>query len=147
MTTIAANRSQIAGDRCATHSGGFRFKIKSKLYTFNSPLIYPHPFHVGMAGNIESFPDIIDFFTNPAEAKKIPRLKGGEGIILTENGKLFCFSIPTIWVEVDQEYYAVGSGANFAMGAMAAGDTPEDAIKKAMRHDTGTAFGVTKINR
>lgn len=146
MTTIAANKFQIAADRQATHSGGLKFRLKNKIFSFESPLIYPVPFHVGLSGNIEDFSSIYEFFYDPTSVKKAPRMKAGEGLILSEDGKLWTFCTANNWLYVDQPFYAVGSGMNFAMGAMEAGATPYEAVKQTCKHDPNSGMGVTKID-
>lgn len=144
MTTIAASRTQIAGDRQATHSGGMKFKIKTKILTFHSS-IYPVPFHVGLCGNLENFPEICNYFQYPEEYKKPPKITGTEGVVLTEKGELFMFFKPGMWMKLDQPFYAVGSGMHFAMGAMEQGASPYEAVKAASKLDPNTGMGVTKI--
>ena len=99
-----------------------------------------------MAGNLETFPDVLDFFTDPSTYKKPPRLAGGEGLILTNDGKIWTFSNPTVWININQPFYAVGSGMLYAMGAMEQGATPVEAVKAAIKHDPSTGYGVTSIS-
>ncbi len=144
MTTIAVAGNQIAGDRQATHSGGAKFKIKSKLMSFNTPALWPKAFHVGLCGDVNSFADVLEWFTNPSAAPG--KLKNCEGIILTEDKKIFTFfGKMDNWIAVDQKYYAIGSGSNFAMGAMAAGATALEAVKHASTLDPSTGMGFTNI--
>jgi hypothetical protein len=146
LTTIAVNRKQIAADRQANHSGGLKFKVRTKLYSFDNPMFYKRTFHVGLAGNIDIFPPILEYFADPTKYEKPPKIKGGEGIILSADGKIWTFSNPSLWLYVDQSYYAIGSGMNFAMGAMAAGSTPYEAVKYAEKLDPQSGMGVTKID-
>jgi hypothetical protein len=146
MTTVAVSKTQIAADRQATHNGGLKFKVKSKLTSFENPIFYKYEFHVGLSGNLDQFCDILDFFLDPTGHKKAPVLKQGEGVILSADGKIWTFSNPTIWIGVDQPYYAIGSGMNFAMGAMAQGATPYEAVKHASKLDPMTGMGVTKVD-
>lgn len=143
MTTICANTSCIAADRQATHSGGMKFKIKTKLHHFNSPLIYPVGFTVGLCGNLESFVEVMAFFESPEEYKKPPAPKGIEGMVLTDDGELFMFFNPGKWMRVDQPFYAIGSGMHFAIAALESGKTPKEAIKIASKYDPSTGNGVT----
>jgi hypothetical protein len=99
-----------------------------------------------MAGNLDSFGAILDFFIDPSDYKKAPQLKGGEAIVLSADGKIWTFSNPTMWIHVDQPYYAIGSGMNFAMGAMASGASPYEAVRYASKLDPMTGMGVTKID-
>lgn len=146
MTTIAATKFQIAGDRQANHNGGLKFKIPNKLASFYSPILYKVPFHVGLCGNIKDFPEVWDFFRDPTTHKKSPSLRKGEGLVLSEDGKLWTFSNASNWFRIDQDYYAIGSGMNFAMGAMADGASAYDAVKIAAKLDPSTGMGITKIN-
>lgn len=146
MTTIATNRTQIAADRQVTHNGGLQFKVKSKLNSYENPIFYKYKFHVGLTGDTSEFSQVLDFFLDPTGYKKAPAMKKGEGLILTEDGKIWTFSNPTDWMLVDQPYYAVGSGMNFAMGALAQGASPYEAIKVASKLDPLTGMGVTKID-
>lgn len=146
MTTIAATRAQIAADRQATHNGGLKFRMSTKLNSFDNKFFYKTPFYVGLAGNIDTFPDVLTYFCKPDTYKKAPRLKGGEGLILSADGKIWTFSSPDTWFLVDQPFYSIGSGMNFAMGVMATGATAYDAVKHASKLDPGTGMGITKID-
>lgn len=146
MTTIAVSTKQIAGDRQATHGGGMKFKLKTKLHSFDSKMFYSKPFHVGLAGNLDSFSTILDFFQNPDEYKKPPKPKGVEGVVLTADGNIFTFVDPSIWLKIEQPYYAIGSGMNFAIASMMSGKTPMEAVKITATLDPMTGFGVTKID-
>lgn len=146
MTTIVANTSQIAGDRQANHSGGLMFRMWGKVHKFNTPLLYPELFYVGLCGDTDSFADVISFLQNPTEHKKAPSLKNGEALVLSGDGKIWTFKNAGNWMRVAQDFYAIGSGSHLAMGAMAAGATPVEAVKHASKHDPNTGMGVTKFN-
>jgi hypothetical protein len=146
LTTIAVTKTQIAGDRQANHNGGLKFKLKTKLYSFENPIFYHKPFHVGLCGNVDDFPEIIEFFSDPTKYKKAPKFNKGEGVILSEDGKIWTFWRADTWCLVDQPFYSVGSGMNFAMGSMAAGSTAYEAVKYAATLCPNTGMGITKID-
>ena len=50
------------------------------------------------------------------------------------------------WMSHRAPYYAMGSGAEYALGAMAAGATAAEAVEAAMRHDTRTGGEVTVLS-
>jgi hypothetical protein len=141
LTTIAANKDSIACDLQATHSGGYKFKLATKIGEFYQPLMYPTKFWVGFSGNVDAIPDIMDFYTNMHEYKKAPKIGGSECLVLTADKKLFTFVNPSKWLELKEKNYAVGSGAMFAMGAMEAGKTPLEAVKIASKKDPMTGMG------
>lgn len=147
MTTIAVSKTQIAGDRQCTHGGGMKFKLKTKIFKFEQPILYHVPFYVGLAGTVEKFADVLEFFNDPTQYKSPPKLGNGEGVILATDGKIFTFfKDPTNWLVVDQPTYAIGSGMHFAMGAMASGATPVEAVKVAIKNDPSSGFGVTSFD-
>jgi hypothetical protein len=146
MTTVAVNKNQIAADLQATHNGGLKFKIKTKIIPVQQPLVYKHPFYVGLCGNVDSFSDIISWFADPTAWKKPPSGKGGDFVVLTADKKIFTFANPSQWIPVNQPYYAVGSGMNYAMAAMASGKTPYEAVKIAAKFDPNTGMGFEKVN-
>lgn len=120
-----------------------KFRLKTKIFEYESPLLYPKKFYVGLAGNVDKFADVLDFFLDPTQYKKAPKLSG-EGVILTADGKIFTFgNNPDTWILVDQPLYAIGSGMHFAMGAMAAGATPLEAVKESIKLDPSSGMGTT----
>jgi hypothetical protein len=146
MTTIAVTRDQIAGDRQVTHSGGLKFKVTTKVHEFYQPLLWPKKFYVGMCGNVDEFPDILQFLYDPAAMKKAPKGNGGECVVLTEDRKIFTFKSPSKWIHVEQPFYAVGTGMNYAMSAMECGKTAIEAVKVASKFDLYTGMGVTHFD-
>ena len=80
------------------------------------------------------------------EEAKRPTPKEGEGffdtgLIVELSGELLIFE-PTGWFRCHPEYYALGSGREFAIGAMAAGAGPEAAVRVAVKHDQGSGGSV-----
>lgn len=65
-------------------------------------------------------------------------------LILDAEGKVFCFAKGYL-LPVPGEYCAIGSGKSFALGAMAAGATAEEAVRASARHDKNTGGEVTSI--
>lgn len=140
MTTIAVNKTSIACDLQATHPGGLKFKVKTKIFEIFQPLIYEKKFAFGLAGNLENFPDIIAFFSDP-ENTKLPKKLSIEGVVVTENKKIFTFTNPANWFLVNENKYAIGSGMNYAMAAMEAGKDPIEACRIASKFDPSTGLG------
>jgi len=145
MTTIALNKNQIAGDLQFSHSSGYKFRGKTKLYSFENTLIYPKPFTVGYAGEVNAIVPVLEFIADPTEWKRAPNSKYAEFVVLTADHKIFTFSDPTKWLQIDQPYYAIGSGATFALGAMAVGASALDAVKAASKYDASTGMGFKHV--
>lgn len=146
MTTIAANKTQIAADRQLTHSSGIKFKSASKLFSFEHPAIYKAPFVVGLCGDMDLALEVLEFFRNPETFKLPKNYRGAEFLVLTGDKKLYTFADPRKWLPIGDKFYAIGSGSHFAMGAMGAGKTPEEAVRIASKLDRGSGMGVSTIN-
>ena len=102
--------------------------------------MWPTKFYVGFSGDVDGIPDVVDFYHNIEDYKKPPKVNV-ECLVLTEDKKLFTFVNPGKWLQIKEKYYAVGSGAQFAMGAMEAGKTPLEAVKIASKKDPMTGMG------
>ena len=68
----------------------------------------------------------------------------GNGFIAAPNGVAVCWSTNGPW-PVRAPFYALGSGYQLAMGAMEAGASAEEAVRVAIKHDTGTGGEVVAV--
>ncbi len=64
--------------------------------------------------------------------------------LLFHGATILCWQAPG-WVRIVAPYFAMGSGGDYATGAMAFGATSEEAILAAMKHDTSTGGEVTVL--
>jgi len=97
---------------------------------------------IGFAGTASQIAHAAAFFSNPDGHKNAPRLRGLQGLVLTEKGRMFVFDDPSAWLAVYQKYYAIGSGSPFALGALAQGASAKEAVQAAIKSDPFTGFGV-----
>jgi hypothetical protein len=145
MTTIAANKESIACDLQVTNlTGGYKFKVKTKLFEFENIIFHPVPFVVGYCGDLDCIPDVMEFMKDPTN-NKVPRGIKSEFLVLTKDKKLFTFVNPTKWIEVNEPYYAIGSGSTFALGSLASGKSPLEAVKNAGKFDPYTGGGYKEV--
>lgn len=144
MTTVAANRHQMASDRKASSANG-HFDIGSKMRHFHIEGYYPVPFTVGYCGDVDTVLQVLDFFDNPLNWTPPKGLsKKAEFLMLTADHKIFTFNHPLRLMPVNSGFYAIGSGSNYAMGAMAFGATPYEAVKAACKLDNFSGYKVDK---
>ncbi len=61
-----------------------------------------------------------------------------EALMVTKKGKIYCFDNRIYPFEIDAPFYALGSGGQLAMGAMACGASAFKAVKIASQYDTAT---------
>lgn len=128
MTTIVANLEGMASDTRVT--GGPMFnttkvrRIKDSLY--------------GGAGNLSQILKMFLWFENPDQApvwKEAPDFH----ILQVSPQGLFLWESEMIAIPTDTTFYAIGSGAEYAMGALACGATLAQAVQIAATFDPGTS--------
>lgn len=69
-----------------------------------------------------------------------------EGLALTEDGRIFSYGTRLYPYEIRAPFFAVGSGARLALGAMAKGASAEEAVKIAARLDGYTGGKVHTLS-
>lgn len=149
ITTIACNNEELYGDLQYTNNNtGGKWKGKTKVYRFDSTELYSEPFFVGFSGSANDVISIVHYWSNPeAFGNKPPKVSGCAGLVLTQSGDIFLFDHYAKWLRVDQPYMAIGSGQSYALGAMAAGKSPREAIRIASKHDSYTGMGIKGYSR
>jgi ATP-dependent protease HslVU (ClpYQ) peptidase subunit len=136
MTTIVATRQTMAADKRVTdEDAGTRWREK-KIRRIGDAL-------VGAAG---SAPAISKFFKwleggqqdDPPKLGKDDELRG---LVLTPAG-LFIVGTDCVLCELDDPFFAVGSGAQAALGALHMGATAPVAVEIASTVDNQTGDGI-----
>lgn len=145
MTTIAVTRDQIACDLQITHPNGYKFKCKTKIFEYTLSAIYPEPFVLGYCGNPDSLVGVQEYLLAGGKVPKNPKNES-EFVVLTQSGKIFNFYKADEWFEIDQDYYAIGSGGAYALGAMASGADARTAVLAAINQDPKSGFGVKSFS-
>lgn len=143
ITTIAATKSSIACDRQFTYRENTKLRGSTKILEINGD-ICKEVFDVkkallGFAGNADMWGEIVSWFAYPEG--KFPKCRGIEFLLLTSEKKLFHGTNMRNWMLLPDGQFAIGSGAEFAMGAMTSGKTPLEAVKIASKHDPMTGMG------
>lgn len=143
MTTIACDRKSIACDRMVTYGGQYKFRAKTKIRLLEPNDIFKEPAYIGWSGALEPAHSILEWLHNPTG--RPPKTNNNcNFLLLTQKGRIFTFQSPNPanWVEVDEPFFAIGSGTPTAIGAMVAGADPKGAIEAASKVDIYTGMGV-----
>lgn len=135
MTTIVADRNGMAADRRISGTGS-AFKT-AKLHRIRGSII-------GYCGNPEQAMRFIEWRRNP-DAKPSFSEPDFEALELTAGGDLLWWGSEMVPLTIDDDHYAIGSGSGYALGAMAMGATPKQAIKIAADYDPGTGSDVQTL--
>jgi 20S proteasome alpha/beta subunit len=128
MTTIVCNREGMAADKRST--GGAIMKV-TKLFRVNGSII-------GAAGNFEQILRFVEWRRNPEQRPTFASETSLNALELMPNGKILWWGAEMVPITVEDEYYAVGSGSPYALGALAMGASLKEAVKIANRWDEQT---------
>lgn len=125
MTTIACNRGEMAADGRVTDDGETFPALK--VHKINGAIY-------GSAGLHAATVRFIEWARKGEEGK--PRLaKDFTGMKLTTEGIFVISRDDPVWMRCEADYFAIGSGGPYALGAMAFGATPLQAVQTAMKWD------------
>jgi ATP-dependent protease HslVU (ClpYQ) peptidase subunit len=130
MTTIAANRKEMAADRKVTTGDTHYSTIK--IYRVGKEII-------GCSGHNSAIFKLLRWIENGRKGKRPEMAKNEqiEGLILTRKG-LVTFSRDLETELIADDFYAIGSGRQAALAAMHCGKTPAEAVEVACLVDNHT---------
>lgn len=136
MTTICATRFRMGADWRAS-GNGTRYKVK-KIRRIGEAI-------VGAAGDSESCAKFLAWMDRCATKNEPPPKLGKdaelEALILTPAG-LFVCGRECVPEEIEDVFFAIGSGAAAALGALHMGATVETAVEVAAKVDPATGDGM-----
>lgn len=141
MTTVAYKDGIIAADTLATNKKGVSFQT-SKIRKIDGMLI-------GISGSLVAGTRAINYLSNRNIIEKLRgvfNFPGGDysGIFVTSDGELFLIDGgPKI--KLKSNFYSIGTGSSYAMGAMSAGATAEEAVRISIEYDHYSAGDVQKL--
>lgn len=146
MTTIAADHRSIACDRQAVYADDQKFLFDDKIFklkpTQTEYLVGEKVWSfVGFAGEVPAGFLVRTYIADP-ENEKLPKLKDTEFLMLTSLGNMYVSDDFSQWELVKDPYASIGTGSQFAHGALAAGSTPKQAVLIAQEKDLRSGMGV-----
>lgn len=131
MTCIAYRDGIIAAERRVyldTESGGTRyFDSCVKLYRVLDTI-------VGLAGESSAGLDFLKWYSNQRYGDDPPKIGNAHVIVLKRDG-LYEVEGHGHLVKINEPFYAIGSGAKAALGAMHMGARPVEAVEIACKID------------
>lgn len=137
MTTIAADL--LRGVMCADtqwNDGSMKGRWR-KVYRRKGALI-------GLAGALSEHAIWLKAYDTGLWEDHYPSIHETVAIRL-DRASLSTWTIEDGWIKVQEPRWAIGSGASFAIGAMDAGATVEQAIRVALKRDAGTSGRVSRF--
>ena len=79
------------------------------------------------------------------EGERPPTLRNLLIMAIDEKGRIWCAQEDLNWYRIGAKFWALGSGANYALAAMACNRGAVAAVKIAQRFDVNCGFGVDSV--
>lgn len=139
MTTIAFRKGMLAADTSQTTSGSMNGYIVKIARSPKGDL-------AGASGSASFNYAFLRWFENGENTAAQPKPTQDDhymdrGVIFRQDGRIEIFE-PIGKFECMAEYYAFGSGIDYALGAMYCGADAESAVRAAIAHDPNTGGDV-----
>lgn len=134
MTVIAWDGHALAADKQATDCGLGR--TVTKIHRIGDLL-------VSSCGNCSHGRALIDWVRKGRVIADFPKA-GNDGratLLVIENGRVKSYEEGPHPIELEDTFYACGSGRDYAMAALALGKTAVEAVQLACRFDTDCGMG------
>ncbi len=137
MTTIAWDGRTLAGDRRG-NAAGMAYEVCKLRRTGDGRLL-------GFSGDIGVGMLMLDWLDRGgARPPQQDTERWATVLEITPDGACWCHGRDARW-RIEQPFFAIGSGRDFALAAMALGRTAAEAVDLAARFDTGTGNGVDAL--
>lgn len=139
LSTVAYDGKMLAGDRMCVFGGTpIQFEKVRRLYGWVT---------VGCVGGASDALLFMDWVGAGRTPESKPELEDNFcAIVLEGNGDAWVFGSQLVAIPIDpNKPWAIGSGGDFAMGAMAMGADAEQAVEIASKYDIYTGLGVDVI--
>ena len=140
MTTIAYKDGVLAFDSRVTEDDVPLGTVRKGIQTDR--------FLAAAAGDLDIVHEFLKWIADDLNPPKKPKLGKGEdftGWVIDSSGRLTEYSKSLKPVRYSAEFYSIGSGANFAKGAMAAGSTAKEAVTIAAKFDPATGGDIHEL--
>ena len=138
MTVIAWDGKTLAADKM-TVCGDMGSTVTKIFKPDNSEYI------LAICGEIAKGLVLVDWFINGQNKEDYPEFQSTDDwarLVCAKKGEILSFEADPIPITIEDDYHAWGTGRDYAMGAMYAGCTAEEAILAANKHSITCGCGV-----
>lgn len=138
MTAVAWDGRWLAGDSLLT-ADGVRDSEATKVHKMKDGTL------VGVAGTYEDGLVLVDWVKRGEPKEGKPKRLSITAIKVTPSGEVFTCEGKVKWWPMKDPYYAVGTGAPYALTAMRLGRTAHKAVQIASEFDRTTGGKINKV--
>lgn len=143
MTTIAYRQDVLAADTQITCGGTIDGWVQKAFR--KGALLYATSGCSGLAGDFVSW--VAGGMNGDAPSLRGEKDEGGAHGYLFPGGDRVVWRYNNVWATHHAPFFAYGSGAEIALGAMLHGASAEDAVRAAAQRDTSTGGEITVLRR
>lgn len=136
MTTIVASLTGMAADTRVTWDDDST-SPGIKIFVCGEELI-------GTAGDVAAGSRFLEWYKSGGKKRKPKLTKDFKAIKLGKDG-IFLIDHDSEWVKIDDTFYAIGSGAPYALGALSMGASVKEAVEIAAKYDNWTGGIITVL--
>ena len=138
MTTIAFDGNTIAADKQMNFCDTPVATSKLVKMTYNGKRAV-----AAGSGEVVQYTPIIEWLKNKRKAQPVLDATANFGVIVvTEDKVAYVYASALTPVAIKGRPWAIGTGADYALGAMAFGATAEQAVQIASELDVNTGLGI-----
>ena len=128
MTTVAYRDGVMAADTGITNSGGVRYASVSKMHRCPDGVL------MAGAGDYGSVLDLFSWYDRGCPSDDVPEFGDDEdmvvcALVIYPDGRVAYIERDLRECPLEGEFFAIGSGVEGALAAMAAGATAEEAVE------------------
>jgi hypothetical protein len=140
MSVIAWDGFELAADKMCTQSGLTR--TVTKIYRIND-------FLVGSCGDLDEVNRFFQWVKDGEKSKDFPLAKDcpewSDGLIIRRDGTMHTYARSYLPVHIEDKLFAMGSGSDFAVAAMACGKNSREAVEIACKFNAHCGNGVDTL--
>lgn len=141
MTIIVWDRKTLAADKQAT-SGGLR-RMVTKIRNINGMLC-------GVSGDWDRAQMMFEWVSDGMQVSKWPEFqKTGDDwvglLVIKSGGATYKYERAPVPMLVEDDFFAMGSGRDYAYGAMSMGADAVEAVRVTSLYDVGCGMGIDTL--
>lgn len=137
MTTIAWDGKRLAADSRA--SAGTRSHSTRKIERLADGSLF------GFCGCLSYYTAVRDWIAAGADESDPPKSRGSECIVVRNDNSVLVYENCKVSIPVTDSIAAIGTGAEYALGAMTVGASAAEAVAAACRFDPSSAPPIVVI--